>query len=89
MFNRLFPQRIDNDYRGSKIALWLFGIVALLRTVIGVNSIFIGHQVATAADGIPIDTYGPAGARAFVFVFALSGLRLLMISVIGIVALVR
>ena len=89
MFSRLFPQRIDNDYRGYTIALWLFGIVVLLRTVIGVNSILISHEVATSADGIPVDTFDAEAARAFLLIFALGGLRLLMLSLIGVVVLIR
>jgi hypothetical protein len=35
MFDRLLPQRIDNSYRGHKLALWLFALVVFMKTSIG------------------------------------------------------
>ena len=89
MLDRLFPQRFDNEYRGSKIALWLFGLLVAMRTVIGVNSIFNARLVASSADGIPIDTFSPAGAQAVVALFALLGLSHVVIGLICILALIR
>jgi hypothetical protein len=89
MLDRLFPLRFDNDYRGSKIALWLFGLLAAMRTVIGLNSIFNARLVASTADGIPLDTFTPAGAQAAVALFALLGLSHVVISLICMLALVR
>src|SRR6185295_9158084 len=48
MLDRLLPRHADNSYRGSKIALWLFGLVVLLKLVIALNSLFNGHQVASS-----------------------------------------
>jgi hypothetical protein len=45
--------------------------------------------VATSADGIPLETFTPAGADAFVSAFALLGLSLVMISLLGAVVLFR
>jgi hypothetical protein len=79
LLNLLFPQRIDNDFRGQRLALWLFGLLVLMWGVIGVNSILHGAQVAGSADGIPLETFGPAGARTVILLFALLGLgRLVM-----------
>ena len=33
-------------------ALWIFGLILLLRVVMSVNSIFNGHLVASSADGV-------------------------------------
>ncbi len=30
MFDRLLPRNIDNSYRGRRLALWLFALVALM-----------------------------------------------------------
>ena len=57
MLERLFPARIDNTYRGYRVALWLFGLMLFMRTTISVRSIFSGHSVASVADGIPLATY--------------------------------
>ncbi len=58
MLNPLLPRRVDNTYRGHKLALWLFGLVVLLKLVISLNSIFNGRTVASSADGILLDTFG-------------------------------
>ena len=84
MFNRLLPQRIDNTYRGHKVALWLFALVVFLKTSIGLGTIFNGRNAAISADGIPLDTFTPAGADAFVSLFAAWGL--VAVYVIGLVA---
>src|SRR5881227_2581463 len=89
MLNRLLPRSIDNTYRGHKLALWLFGLVVLMKLAISLNSIFNGHTVATSADGIPLDTFTPAGAQAFVSLFAAWGLAQVVICVLCIVMLVR
>lgn len=79
MFSDLLPQCIDNNYRGHKLALWLFGLVVLIKTAMSVNSIFLGHKIATSADGIPLDTFPPAAAGTIVSMFAIWGLAHLMI----------
>ena len=89
MFNQLLPQRVDNTYRGYKLALWLFALLVFMKVTISLNCIFNGYSVATSADGIPLDTYTPACAQAIVSDFALWGLSQLMICLLGILALVR
>jgi len=89
MFNQLLPQRIDNTYRGHRLALWLLAALVLVKGGIGLATIFNGYSAATTADGIPLDTFTPAGAQAFVSLFAAWGLSQLMLNLIGVLALVR
>src|SRR5437899_6922720 len=89
MLDALFPSRADNAYRGHRLALWLFGVVVLLRAVIGLNSLFNGHAVAVGADGIPLDSYTPAGAHAVVSLFAGLGLSYVVMSLLCVVVLIR
>jgi len=89
MFNRLFPQRIDNTYRGYKAALWLFALTVLVKVGISLASIFNGRHAASSADGIPLDTFTPGGAQAVLSLFALLGNAQLMIGLLCIVVLVR
>jgi hypothetical protein len=89
MLNRLLPRQADNTYRGYRLALWLFGILVLVKTIISVNSMINGRDVATSADGIPLDTFTPDGARAVVSLFALLGLSNLVICILCIVVLAR
>lgn len=85
----LFPRCADNDYSGYKAALWIFGLILLLRVMMSVNSIFNGLLVASSADGIPVDSYTPAGSRAVVSLFATLGLSQLALCVVGILVLIR
>ena len=89
MFNQLLPQRIDNTYRGHKLALWLFALLLFMRVVMSLNVIFNSYVVLSTADGVPLETYTPAAARTAVSLFALLGLSNLMICLVGILALVR
>ena len=89
MFSDLLPQRIDNTYRGHKLALWLFGLLVLVKTAMSVNSIFLGHKVASSADGIPLDTFSPATAQTVLALFAIWGLAHVMICLLCVLVLFR
>jgi len=89
MLNQLLPRHVDNTYHGHKLALWLFGTLVLMRTLMSVNSIFNAEAVATSADGIPLDAYTPAGARTVLTQFALLGLSNLVICLVCVVVLAR
>ena len=89
MFDLLLPKSLDNAYRGQTLALWIFGLFVLMKSVIGVNSIINGRVVMTSADGIPLDTYPPAAAQSLVAIWALLGLSHIILGLLGIVALVR
>ena len=88
-FNQLFPGTIDNNYRGRKIALWLFSALLLLKIVMSVNSIFNGYSVARFADGIPLDTYPTAAAQTILSLWAVLGLSRFMLCLICLLALIR
>ena len=62
MFDKLLPQPIDNKYSGSKIALWLFGLIVFVHILQSVMVILNGHLVAQSADGIPLENYPAAAA---------------------------
>jgi len=74
MLNRVFPQHFDNNYRGHKLALWLFIPIVLMKVGISLSSIFDTYNVVRSADGIPIDAFTPRGAEAVVSVTTLLGL---------------
>src|SRR3954464_5804761 len=87
MLDQLLPQRADNTYRGHKLALWLFGLVLLVKLAIGVNFPIHGHTVASSADGIPLDTFTPAREKKVVSLFAAWGLAQGVICALCIVVL--
>jgi hypothetical protein len=55
MFNQILPRQVDNTYRGYKLALWLFGLLVLMKAGISLGTIFNGYTAASSADGIPLD----------------------------------
>jgi len=76
ILDQLLPPSVDNSYRGRKLG-------------IGLGSVFNGHEAASRADGIPLDTYPAAAAQAVGSLFALLGWLHLMLCAICIVVLVR
>jgi hypothetical protein len=89
MIPPMLPQTADNSYRGYRLALWLFGILVTMKSAIGLNAVFNGRVVASSADGIPLDSFGPAGAQAVVALFGIWGLSQVFICVLCAFALVR
>ena len=89
MLSRIFPKTFDNVFRGHWLGLWLFVPVVLLKLIIGANSIRDPREIASSADGIPLDTFNAAGADAVVGLFVLLGLFQLLLGLLGVVALVR
>jgi len=60
-----------------------------MKTGIALGTIFNGRAAAQSADGIPLDSFGAAGAQAVVALFAIWGLSQLVFSVFGLLALTR
>ncbi len=89
MLNRIFPERIDNNYHGHKFAFWLLFPIIFLKVVISLVAIFAPDGGAQSADGIPLDTFVSGGAEVVVSVFALWGLTQLLLGLLFVLALVR
>ena len=89
MVDRIFPRQFDNNYRGHKLALWLFGILVLMQLGISLSSIFDTYNVVRSADGIPLDTFTSTGAQTVVSITALLGLSKLLLASLGVLALIR
>ena len=89
MLDQLFPDRVDNTYRGYRVALWLFALVVSVKAIQSLASIFNGYSVATSADGIPVDTFTSAGARTIISLFAALGLSQFMICLLCALVLIR
>jgi hypothetical protein len=60
-----------------------------MRVAMSVNSMFNAAEVASSADGIPLDTYAPAAAGTIISLFALLGLAHFTLCLLGILVLVR
>lgn len=89
MLDMLLPRAIDNSYRGSKVALWLFGLVVGARILQSLAVIFNGYSTAINADGLPLDSYPPAAAQTVVSLFALASLWRLTFCSVCVLVLAR
>ena len=89
MMNPLLPRRIDNTYRGHKLALWIFAFVVTLKFLQGLLAVFNGSYIASSADGIPLDTFTSAAAQTIVAIFALLGYSNLIIALLCALVFVR
>jgi hypothetical protein len=89
MLSRLLPSVADFEYRGARAALWILGIVLVLKFVTGCAAVFNGYQAASAADGFPLTAYSLAGAQAVVALFGALGVTQVLVSALGALVLVR
>ena len=89
MLKPLFPRQVDNTFGGYTAALWLLGLFIALKLAMSVNSMLNTAAVAAGADGLPLDSFGPAAARAVLMLFALVALGQLMLAVIALITLIR
>ncbi len=89
MTHLLLPQPIDHSYRGHKLALWILAFVVGMKILQSLVVFTNAYEIAMSADGIPLDTYPRAAAQTIVSLFAISGLSRLILSLLGVLALVR
>jgi hypothetical protein len=89
MLSRIFPKTFDNDYRGRRLAIWLFVAAMLLTGLQGAFVIAMTRQTLPTADGISLDNLGATGTSLAVSLTALLGLFTLILPVQGIVVLIR
>jgi hypothetical protein len=89
MLDQLLPPRFDNAYRGYKLALWLLGLLLLMKAGIGLGCIFNGHEAASRGDGVPIDGFTPGGVQTVLALFAIWGLSQVILALLGTTVLVR
>jgi hypothetical protein len=89
MLGDLLPRSLDNEYRGHRLALWLFGLVVAMKSTQSLAIIFNGYPTARDADGIPLDSFPPAIAQTVVAVFAQGSLWRLFFCLVCVLVLLR
>src|SRR5437773_6189799 len=89
MLNRLLPSMANFTYAGSRLSLWLLGLVLFMKLAIALGAIFNAHYAASVADGIPIDSYTPQATQAFLSLFASPGLSQFVLGLLGVLLLLR
>ena len=89
MLDRVFPERIDDRFRGHRFALWLFYPITLMTLVRSGIHIFRSDGGAQSIATIPLDTFSGGGAETVISLFALWGLSQLLIGALFVVVLLR
>ena len=94
MLTRLFPERIDNGYRGHVFAIWLLVPVVLLKTMQGANVAGLlgagtSRYILETVDQVPVGTFPPAAASHLTFLFAAWGLGIFVLGLLGTVVVLR
>jgi len=89
MLHDLLPRRLDNGYRGSRVALWLFGLVVAMKSAQSLAILFSGYSTARGADGIPLESFAPEVAQTVIAVFAQGSLWRLFFCLVGGLVLLR
>ena len=89
MLGRILPERIDNQHRGHKFALWAFYPITLMTVGRSLVHIFGSDGGAQSIATIPLDTFVSGGAQTVVSVFALWGLSQLLIGLLFVLVLFR
>jgi hypothetical protein len=85
----LFPRQATNAYRGSPIALWVFGVITLGALVRSLIHVIAPDGGAASIATVPLDAFTVDGAATVVHVFGLWGLSQLLMALVGIVVLWR
>ncbi len=89
MLNRIFPERIDNHFRGHKIALWIFALITVMTLSRSLTHIFRSDGGAQTVSHIPLDKFVNGGAQTVIWAFAAIGLSQLLLGLLFVVVLLR
>jgi hypothetical protein len=85
----LFPQQVNNDYRGHPLALWLFYPITLVTLGRSLVHVFRADGGAQSIATIPLDSYSVEAAAAVVTIFALWGVSQVLIGLLYVLVLWR
>lgn len=94
MIKSLFPAIADNQYRGRWSALIFFIPALFMKAAIGwnmagLNPYFEPAAILTEMDGIPLNSFVPEAREAILFFAMAWGFSMVLISLVGVLALVR
>lgn len=85
----LLPRTLDNNFGGTRIALWAFVAITAVTLVRSVIHLVAPDGGAQSIATVPLDAFTPNGAATVIHLFALWGLSQLIVGAIYVVALVR
>ena len=85
----IFPKTADNNYRGSKIALYVFLLIVAITLIRSSIHIFTPDGGARSIAGFPLNTYSDAASSLVILIFSLWGASQLLMGFMYLVVLLR
>lgn len=85
IINSVFPKTADNNYKGSKVSLWVFTILAVVSTVRSLIHFFASDGGAGSIAGLDLSKSG----ENIIFAFGLWGLSQLIYAFIQLLVAFR
>ena len=89
MIEKLFPENIDNQYRGMSIAKWVFVAMTVLTVGRSLAHIFLPDGGAQSIATIPLDGFSAEAANVIIGMFAQWGLTQLMFGLLYVLVIWR
>ena len=89
VLSRILPERVDNRYRGHKLALWIFVPITLQKLALSFTHLFKADGGAQSISTMPLDTYPASAAQNIVGLMARDGLQQLALGVLFVLVLIR
>jgi hypothetical protein len=89
VLNRILPERIDNRYRGHRLAFWLFIPITLQKLALSLTHLFKADGGAQSISTMPLDTYPASAAQNIVGLMARNGLEQLLLGALLVLVLLR
>jgi hypothetical protein len=78
MLDDLFPKPVTNEYRGARIAKWVFVALAAMTIARSLAHMFLPDGGAQSIATIPLDAFSPGASAVVIGMFAQWGLTQLM-----------
>lgn len=94
MLTGLLPKRLDNDYRGHVLAIWLLAPLAVIKLLQGANVAGIlgtgtTRWILEGVDRVPLGRFPAEAVSHLLFLFAAWGLGIFVSGLLGMVVLFR
>lgn len=77
----VLPKEINNDYKGKKIALYMFYLITIITVVRSLIHMFAPDGGAQSIATIPLDTFTKEGVSTVILMFSLWGLSQLILGI--------
>lgn len=89
MIKYLFPNRIDNDYKGNKAPMYLFYLVTAFTVIRSIIHLVSPDGGAQSIATIPLHLYSKDASDTIIHMFAEWGLSQLLLGILYIVVLIK